>query len=258
MVMIRKLTICVAFSTFCAFSNAQNNMPSALDQLATQCQQVIELNDTINARQTRLDELKGQLEELKDNWLRTCNEALSSPACDDSATRINTINELIQLTDPKFEAGLLAQLKEARNNAEIRTLQPDGKSSSSPRQGSAGQRNSSKKDNTTQPKQTVEPDPKTTSDSPETDKTTKENEGEAINPVPAQQPKDDNSAKKDEPATSPTSKDSKKENPEKQVQPEKKEDTGKKDKIEIEESKDQSNRNKTIELMNNKNKNHNK
>lgn len=242
---------------FCALSNAQNNMPSALDQLATQCQQVFELNDTINARQVRLDELKGLLDDLKRNWVRTCNEVLSSPACDDNATRINTINELIQLTDSKFEAGLLAQLKEARNNVEIRTLQPDGKSSPSPRQGSAGQRNPSKKDNTTQPKQNVQPDPKTTNDSSETDKRN-EDEGKVVMPVTEEQTKDDNSVKKDESSTSPTSKDTKKENPEKQVQPENKEDTGKKDKTKIEESKDQSNRNKTIELMNNKNKNQNK
>lgn len=256
--MRRKLTIIIAFSIFCALSNAQNNMPSALDQLATQCQQVIELNDTINARQVRLDELKGLLDDLKQNWLRTCNEALSSPACDDNATRINTINELIQLTDPKFEAGLLAQLKEARNNAEIRVLQPDGQSSPSPRQGSAGQRNSSKKDNTTQPKQNVQPDPKTTNDSSETNKSKKEDEGTVVNLVIEEQPKDENSVKKDESTTPTTSKDSKKGNPEKQVQPEKKEDTGKKDKTKIEESKDQSNRNKTIELINSKNKNQNK
>lgn len=255
--MIRKLTICVAFSTFCAFSNAQNNMPSALDQLATQCQQVIELNDTINARQTRLDELKGQLEELKDNWLRTCNEALSSPACDDSATRINTINELIQLTDPKFEAGLLSQLKEARNNPEIRTLMPDGSSSSSPRHKNTGQRNPNPKNTPTQPKQDVKPDPKTVDASSASDKTKKE-EGEVVKPITEDQPKDDKSTKRDESTTSPSSKDKEKDNPEKQVPPTKKDETGNKDKTKIKESKDQTNRNKTIELMNNKNKNQNK
>ena len=251
--MIRKLTIFTAFSMFCALSNAQNNMPSALDQLAIQCRQVIELNDTINARQNRLDELKGLLDDLKQNWLQTCNEVLSSTACDDNAIRINTINELIQLTDPQFEAGLLAQLKEARNNAEIRTLTPDGDSSSSSRQGGAGQRNSAKKDNTAQPRQTVQPDPKTTNDSSEADITKNDNEGKVVyNPVTEEQPTDDNSVKKDESATPTTSKDSKKENPEKQVQPEKK------DKTKIKESKDHSNRNKTIELMNRKNKNQNK
>ena len=256
--MIRKLTICVAFSTFCAFSNAQNNMPSALDHLATQCQQVIDLNDTIKAREAKLYELTGQLEELKQDWLYTCNEALSSPACDDNTTRINTINELIQLTDPKLEAGLLSQLKEARNNPEIRTLMRDGSSSSSPRHKNTGHRNTSKKDNPTESKLTGQPAPKTVDDSSDTDKAKKEEDGNAVNPVTEESPKDDSSTKKDGSTTSQSSKDTKKENPEKQVQPEKKDDIGKKDKTKIEESKDQSNRNKTIELMNNKNKNQNK
>ena len=254
--MIRKLTIYVAFSMFCTLTNAQNNMPSALDQLASQCQQVIDLNDTIKAREVRLDELTWQLEELKQNWLHTCNEALSSPACDDNATRINTIDELIQLTDPKFEAGLLVQLKEAKNNPEIRTLVPDGPSSSR-RKENAGQRNSSEKDNTTQPKQTVQPDHKTKNDSSETDDTRKENESKVVNPVTEEQPNDDSSTKKDESSTSPTSKDSKKGNPDKQVLAGKKDETGNKDKTKIEGSKSQENRNKTIELMNNKNKNQN-
>ena len=256
--MIRKLTTYVAFSMFCALTNAQNNMPSALDQLASQCQQVIDLNDTIRARELRLDELTWQLEELKQNWLRTCNEALSSPACDDNATRINTIDELIQLTDPKLEAGLLAQLKEARNNPEIRVLKPDGRSSSSPRQRNTGQRNTSKKENPTESKQTIQPAPKTVDDPSDSDKAKKEEDVNVVDPITEVVPKDENSTKKDEGATSPSSKDSKKENPEKQVQPEKKDDTGKKDKTKIKESKDQSNRNKTIELMNSKNKNQNK
>ena len=255
--MIRKLTIYVAFSMFCTLTNAQNNMPSALDQLASQCQQVIDLNDTIKAREVRLDELTWQLEELKQNWLRTCNEALSSPACDDNATRINTIDELIQLTDPKFEAGLLVQLKEAKNNPEMRTLVPDGPSSSSRHKENAGQRNSSEKDNTTQPKQTVQPDHKTKNDSSETDDTRKENESKVVKPVTEEQHNDDSSTKKDESSTSPTSKDSKKGNPDKQVLAGKKDETGNKDKTKIEESKSQENRNKTIELMNNKNKNQN-
>lgn len=51
--MIRKPIISAAFSMlFCVLSNAQNNVPSALDQLAIQCQQVIALNDSINARQS--------------------------------------------------------------------------------------------------------------------------------------------------------------------------------------------------------------
>lgn len=258
MAVTRKLIITTAFSVFCALTNAQNNMPSSLDQLASQCQQVIDLNDTIKAREAMLDEITCQLEKLKQNWLRTCNEALSSTACDDNATRINTINELIQLTDPQFEAGLLAQLTEARNNPEIRTLMPDGRSSSSPRPQNTGQRNTSKKDDPTESKQTVQPAPKTVGDSSDSDKAMKEEDGNVVNPVTEGTPKDDNSTKKDEAATSPSSKDSKKVDPVKQVPPAKKDETGNKDKTKIEESKDQSNRNKTIELMNNKNKNQNK
>lgn len=246
----------MAFCMFCVLSNAQNNMPSALDQLATQCQQVIDLNDTINTRQARLDELKDQLDQLKQNWLRTCNEALSSPACDDNATRLNTINELIQLTDPKFEAGLLAQLKEAKNNPEIRTLVPDESTSSSPRKGNTGQRNPNQKNISSQPKQTVQPDPKTVDDSSESDKT-KKDDGKVVTPVTEEQPKDDKTTKQDESATSPSSKDSKKDNPEKQTPPINKDETGNKDKTKIDESKGQENRNKTIDLVN-KTKNQNK
>lgn len=246
----------MAFSMFCALSNAQNNMPTALDQLATQCQQVIDQNDTIKARQARLNVLTEQLEELKQNWLRTCNEALSSPACDDNATRLNTINELIKLTDRNFEAGLLAQLNEAKNNPEIRILKPDGQSTSSPRKEYTGQRNQGQKDKPTQPKQTVQPETKTVENPSESDKP-KEEKGEVVNPITQEQPKDDKSPKKEESTTSPSTKDSKKDNQEKQGTPTKKEETGNKDKTKIEESKDQSNRNKTIELMN-KNKNQNK
>lgn len=246
----------MAFCMFCALTNAQNNMSSSLDQLAIQCQQVIELNDTINARQARLDELKSLLEDLKLNWLQTCNQVISSPECDDNETRINTLNELIRLTHPKFESGLLAQLKEARNNSAIRFFSPDSRPLTPSRQERKGQRTSTKKEYTSQPGQNTPSNPKTTTNPSESDKTKKE-DVEVVNPITEDRTKDNKSTKKDESATSPLSKDSKKDNPRKQGSPTKKDENDNKDKTKIEESKDQSNRNKTIELMN-KTKNQNK
>lgn len=256
--MIRKLTLYVAFcSLFCAVSNAQNNMPSALDRLATQCQQVIELNDTINARQVRLDEVERRLNDLKHNWLRTCNEVISSPACDDNETRINALNELIRLTDPVFEAGLLAQLKEACNNSTIRKFTADRQPLTPPRQGRAEQRKSTKKENASQPRSAVLPELETVTDPSERNNTKNDNKGKVENPITEEQPIEVQSPKKDESTTSPTTNDSDKGNTEKQSSPEKKDGSEEKDKTKI-DLKDRSNRNKTIELMNSKNKNKNR
>lgn len=235
MEIIHKLTITVVFSMFCALTNAQNNMSSALDELASKCQEVIDLNDTIKNREAMRDELYAQVEDLKEDWWNTCSEALSSPACDDNATRINIINELIGLTDPAFEKNLLDKLTEAKDNPEIRSLPPYVRSSSSPRRKNAGQRNPGQKDTPAQHRRPARPEPKAVDDSSDTKKE------EDVNPVTEEQPK-----KKDEPAASPSSKGPQKENP------------GNKGKNNIKESKDQNNRNKTIQLMNSKNKNQNK
>lgn len=113
--MIRKTTIFAAFCLmFCAWSRADDNIP--LDQLSESCREVIGLNDTIKARQAKLDELNSQLWEIRNKWLDTCDRTLSSPECDDTGTREKRINELIALTDREFEADILAELKEALNN----------------------------------------------------------------------------------------------------------------------------------------------
>lgn len=254
MAMIRKLKILfTALGMFCALANAQNTGPTPLDQLAAQCQQLIEINDTINARKARLDELNGKLDELKQNWLRTCNEVLSSPACDENESRLQILNELIKLTDDKYEAGLLAQLKEARNNPSIRTFTPDDPSSTPSRHVSPGRRNSSKKDNTTQPEQTVKSDHKTAGSSSDSDKVRNADNDKVENHVTDEQPIGNQSSMNNEPETFPASKDSKKENPERQALPENERDADTKDKTTIEDQKDQSDRNKTmIKLMNKK------
>lgn len=253
--MIRRTIILMAVGLFSGTLFAQNNMPSALDQLAKQCQEVIALNDTINARHNRLNEVKEQLDALTQNWWKTCNEALSSSACDDSNTRISTINELIRLTDKNYENDLYAQLMEAKNNPQKRSLTPVGQHSSASGRVNANQRSKSPKAATPPTEQVTDPiDNSTDNDYLKNGK--KGSDGKVENPIKEEQPKEGKSKGKDESSTSPVSQDSKKDNPE--VPPTKKDDTGKKDKTKIEESKDSSNRNKTIELMNSKNKNQNK
>lgn len=249
---MRKLILYVAFSIlFCALSNAQNNMPSALDQLATQCKQVIELNDTINSRQARLDELKGQLNLIKQNWWQTCNDALSSHNCDENETRLSTIDELIRLTDPKFEADILSQLNEAKSNATIRTLKSVGQPTrTSGRDKSPGQRNTSGKETTQPIEQSTMPGQRTRDESDIRDNDEKGNKDKDVMPVSEEQPKNEQGLKKDNSSTSPENKDSKK-NPEKQVAPEQQGNKEKKDKTKI-ESKDETNRNKTINAVKDK------
>ena len=250
--MIHKLILSAAFSMlFCVLSNAQNNVPSALDQLAIQCQQVIALNDSINARQSRLDELKGQLDVIKQNWWQTCNDALSSPDCDENETRLSTIDELIRLTDPKFEADILSQLNEAKSNATIRTLKSVRQPMrTSGRDKSSGQRNTSGKETTQPIEQSTMPGQRTGDESDIRDNDEKGNKDKEVMPVSEEQPKNEQRVKKDNSSTSPETKDSKK-NPEKQVAPEQQGNKEKKDKTKI-ESKDETNRNKTINAVKDK------
>lgn len=245
--MIRKPILSAAFSMlFCVLSNAQNNVPSALDQLAIQCQQVIALNDSINARQSRLDELKGQLDVIKQNWWQTCNDALSSPDCDENETRLSTIDELIRLTDPKFEADILSQLNEAKSNLKS-VGQP---TRTSGRDKSSGQRNTSGKETTQPIEQSTMPGQRTGDESDIRDNDEKGNKDKEVMPVSEEQPKNEQGLKKDNSSTSPETKDSKK-NPEKQVAPEQQGNKEKKDKTKI-ESKDETNRNKTINAVKDK------
>lgn len=250
--MIRKPILYLAFSMlFCVLSNAQNNMPSALDQLAIQCQQVIELNDSINARQTRLDELKSQLDVIKQNWWQTCNDALSSPECDENETRLSIIDELISLTDQKFEADILSQLNEARNNAAIRKLTPIRQTSKTTGRGNsaANHKNSGKR--TPQPSvQTTRPVQNPGDGSDIRDKDDTGNKDQVETPVTEEQPKNESGVKKDNSSTTPESSDKKK-NPDKQVVPEQPKNKGEKDKTKI-ETKDETNRNKTINAIKDK------
>lgn len=244
----------MAIGLFWSTLFAQNNMPTALDQLAIQCQEVIALNDTINARKDRLNVLKKQLDVLTQNWWNTCNEALSSSACDDNDTRISTLNELIRLTDKNYEKDLYVQLMEAKNNPKIRSLTPVDQTPTGNGRGNANQRKTS-------PKVTTHPSEESTTpvenrgDDADAKNSKKVTEDIVVNPIKEDQPKEDQSKGKDETSTSPTSKDSKKDNTGKEGGSDKKDETGK-DKTKI-ESKDQTNRNKTIDIFN-KNKNQNK
>lgn len=243
--MIRKLTLYVAFSIlFFALSNAQDNMPSALDQLAKQCQQVIALNDTIKVRQARLDKLKELLSTIRQDWWQTCNDALSSPDCDDKEIRLSTIDRLIRLTDQKFEADIFSQLLDAKNNAAIRSLKPIGQfTNANGRDNSASQRKTSKKAETkpksTKPAQT----PMEESNVGGKD----EAKEKAETPVVEEQPKEEQDVESDDSSTSPDSKDSKA-NPDKPVAPDKQNNKGQNDKTKIEQKKE-TNRKKTYDAV---------
>lgn len=115
--MRRILFLLTVFILTGTISKAQNNTPPALVQLVMQCQQVIELNDSINARQAKIDELEVRIEELTNSWYKICQEAISSPDCD--------IDRLIEQTDPQLEADLFAQLKQIKLDKAVSTLKPE-------------------------------------------------------------------------------------------------------------------------------------
>lgn len=244
----------MAIGLFSGTLFAQNNMPSSLDKLAKQCKEVIDLNDTINARQNRLNAIKEQLNELTQNWWNTCNEAISSSACDDNDTRISTLNELIRLTDKDYEKDLYTQLMEAKNNPQKRSLTPVGQPSSANGRGNSKQRKTAPKETTPRTEDVADPIDNT-GDNADAKNVKKGTDEKDVNPIKGEQPKEDKSKDKDESSTYPVSQDSKKEKPEKQVPPEKTGNSGNKDKTKIKESKAQSNRNKTFEFMKNKNEN---
>lgn len=249
--MTRKLLLYVTFGLFGVLSHAQNNTPTALDQLSIQCKQIIDLNDTINARQVRLDDLKSRLEEIRLSWWQTCNDALSSSSCDEYDTRLNTIDELMSLTDPKFESDIFSQLKEARNNPAIRTLNPIGQSTpASSRMNSSNRRDASRNGTTPPREKSTKSVERGEEESDAKDKDGVVNDDVVVNPVVEWQPKEEQGMKKDNSSTSPDSKDSKK-NPEKQVEPVKQEKQDHKDKTKI-ESNDETNRNKTINTVKDK------
>lgn len=122
--MKRIMSLLVGLSMFGAISNAQNNAEFPLDLLVAQCRQVIELNDSIIARQSEIRELEGKIEELKSSWTQICQEAVRNPGCD--------IVQLIEQTDPVLEAELLAQLKQIKPTKGEPVIKPEsGKSSPS-------------------------------------------------------------------------------------------------------------------------------
>ena len=209
-------------------SNAQDKIPPELNQLVAECQNVVALNDTINARQERLNDLKGRLELIKQSWWQSCHDALSSSNCDSKDIRLATLDELISLTDPIFEAELLAQLIEAKKNPAIWTLSPITHTtplgSKSTRQPGATKEGTPQREPAAAPVQTT--------------------------PGAGEQPKDERSKKKDNSSTSPRPKDAK-ERSDEQAAPDRQGTRGREDKSSI-DSKGETNRNKTINTVKDK------
>lgn len=116
---MKRINLIVVVGLFCAYGQAQNNSAEPLDLLATQCRQVIELAKEVNDKETKLASLNAQLDKLKSDWYSTCQEVLSNPNC-----TVDDIDNLINLTDIRFEEELLAELEAVRKNPGVSTLKP--------------------------------------------------------------------------------------------------------------------------------------
>lgn len=90
---------------------AQNTSDSSLSRLKTQCNQVVELENSIASKQANLSEINNNINNLRQLWMEICVDYLNNPnsTADDFA-------DLLAETDANDECELYKDLEWAKNH----------------------------------------------------------------------------------------------------------------------------------------------
>lgn len=133
--------------------NAQSASENSLSRLNTQCNQVVELENSIASKQTKLSDINNSINNLRQLWLEICVEYFNNPN-----STAEDFADLLAETDSNEESELFKDLEWAKDHPSMneRRSRPQGdtntKSPSSSGKSNKDKAGSDTKSGNTQPK----------------------------------------------------------------------------------------------------------